>query len=142
MIRKLNQIGVEYRKSHRQGKTNSYWGMKAVGRVGDAFEFAGTMYQDFQFADCDERFAKYNGPQLLLLKSRITEDRLHVPSFHGMQMFDHFNYAIGEGGPVSAQVAGVDLIDAKPLATVTEAVEQAKQRIEAGRVFLINYITE
>lgn len=142
LLRKLDQIGVEYRKSYRSDADNFYWGIMDISNVGDGFEFGCTQYQNMMFAKIDTRFATYEGPQLLLLKSRITPTKLCVSAMHGLQSFEHSNYAIGESGPITHEQAGIDLIDATPPSSVTEAVIVAKERVNANMTYLINYITK
>lgn len=134
-------VDVE-RKSYRSDADNFYWGIRDVNQVGDGFEYGAGKYQGFQFAKTDERFTTYTGPKLMLLKARITEDKWCDSYMNGLQTFEHSNYAIDKDGPMTAEQAGIELVEAEPFKDVTEAVEVAKARVTTNRTFLINYITE
>lgn len=141
LLRKLDQIGVEYSKSYRSDADNFYWGIMDISNVGDGFEFGWTQYQNMMFAKIDTRFATYEGPQLLLLKSRITPTKLCVSAMQGLTTFEHSNYAIGKSGPITHEQAGIDLIDATPPSSVAEAVTVAKERVNTNMTYIIDYIT-
>jgi hypothetical protein len=143
MLEKLDKIDTEYRSEYRSSGDNLFRGFSSVGRVGDGFTFGTTQYQDFHFAKVDDvRFVKYEGPRLLLLKSRIAPEKLRISHLRGIHEFGNLNYAILPEGPSKPEDAGIDFIDVQPFKAVKECVEIAKRMINTGRIYVINYITE